>query len=43
MRLAAFPGEDRDKLKRPEEILPTYIYLLGPDSQGITGASLDAQ
>jgi len=43
MRLAAFPGEDRDKLKRPEEILPTYIYLLGPDSQGITGQSLDAQ
>ena len=43
MRLAAFPGEDRDKLKRPEDILPTYIYLLGPDSQGITGQSLDAQ
>jgi len=43
MRLAAFPGEDRDKLKRPEDILPTYIYLLGPDSQGITGQSLNAQ
>jgi len=43
MRLAAFPGEDRDMLKRPEEILATYIYLLGPDSQGATGQSLDAQ
>ena len=43
MRLEAFPGEDRDALKRPEDILPTYIYLLGPDSRGVTGQSLDAQ
>lgn len=43
MRLAAFPGEDRDALKRAEDILATYIYLLGPDSRGITGQSLDAQ
>jgi len=43
MRLAAFPGEDRDKLKTPEDILPTYVYLLGPDSKGVTGQSLDAQ
>lgn len=43
MRLEAFPAEDRDALKRPEDILPTYMYLLGPDSRGITGESLDAQ
>jgi len=43
MRLEAFPGENRDRLKRPEDILATYIYLLGPDSQGVTGESLDAQ
>lgn len=43
MRLEAFPAEDRDALKTPEDILPTYIYLLGPDSKGITGESLDAQ
>jgi NAD(P)-dependent dehydrogenase (short-subunit alcohol dehydrogenase family) len=43
MRLAAFPAEDRDALKKPEDILSTYIYLLGPDSKGITGQSLDAQ
>ncbi len=43
LRLAAYPGEDRDALKRPEEILATYIYLLGPDSRGVTGESLDAQ
>jgi NAD(P)-dependent dehydrogenase (short-subunit alcohol dehydrogenase family) len=43
MRLSAFPGEDRDALKRPEDILATYLYLLGPDSRGVTGQSLDAQ
>lgn len=43
MRLAAYPAEDRDKLKRPEDILDQYIYLLGPDSRGVTGQSLDAQ
>lgn len=43
MRLAAYPAEDRDALKRPDDILATYIYLLGPDSQSVTGQSLDAQ
>ncbi len=43
MRLAAYPAEDRDKLKRPEDILSAYVYLLGPDSKGVNGQSLDAQ
>jgi len=43
MRLEAFPGEDRDKLKQPEEVLAPYLFLLGPDSKGVTGESLDAQ
>ena len=43
MRLSAYPAEDRDKLKRPEDVLAPYIYLLGPDSRGITGQSFDAQ
>ena len=43
MRLSAFPGEDRDALKTPEEILAPYIYLLGPDGKGITGESFNAQ
>lgn len=43
MRLAAYPAEDRDLLKRPEDILATYVYLLGPDSKGVTGESFDAQ
>ena len=43
MRLAAYPAEDRDQLKRPEEILAPYLFLLGPDSKGVTGQSFDAQ
>ena len=43
MRLAAYPAEDRDKLKTPEEVLAPYLYLLGPDSAGVTGQSFDAQ
>ena len=43
MRLAAYPAEDRDALKRPEDILAAYMYLLGPDSRGVTGQSFDAQ
>ena len=43
MRRAAYPAEDRDALKGPEDILPTYMYLLGPDSKNVTGQSLDAQ
>ena len=43
MRLAACPAEDRDKLRRPGDILAPYVYLLGPDSKGVTGESFDAQ
>ena len=43
MRLAAYPAEDRDELKRPEDILASYIFLLGPESRGVTGESIDAQ
>lgn len=43
MRQAAYPAENRDALTGPEGILPTYMYLLGQDSKGVTGKSLDAQ
>lgn len=43
MRAAAYPGEDPESLKTPEEIMPLYLYLMGPDSNGVTGQSLDAQ
>lgn len=43
MRLEAYPAEDRDKLATPEEILPTYLYLLGQDARGVNGKRLDCQ
>ena len=43
MRQAAYPAENPEQLKRPEDILATYIYLLGTDSKSVTGESLDAQ
>ena len=43
MRLAAYPAENRDKLKWPDELLAAYVYLLGPESQGVTGKSFDLQ
>lgn len=43
MRAAAYPAEDPQKLKTPEQILGVYLYLLGPESRGVTGRSFDAQ
>ena len=43
MRQTAYPGEDPETLKRPDEILAAYIYLLGADSRDVTGESIDAQ
>jgi NAD(P)-dependent dehydrogenase (short-subunit alcohol dehydrogenase family) len=43
MRLEAYPAEDRDLLRKPGEILASYVYLLGPDSKGVTGESFDIE
>jgi NAD(P)-dependent dehydrogenase (short-subunit alcohol dehydrogenase family) len=43
MRLEAYPAEDRDKVPTANEVLAGYIFLLGPDSKGITGQSFDVQ
>ncbi len=43
MRAVAYPAEDPGTLLSPEDIMPAYLYLLGPDSQGISGQSFDAQ
>lgn len=43
MRAAAYPAENPSTVKTPEEIMPLYLYLMGADSEGITGKSLDAQ
>ena len=43
MRAAAYPDEDPVRVPAPEDILPVYLYLLGPASQGTTGQALNAQ
>lgn len=43
MRALAYPAEDASQLRRPDDILAPYLYLLGPDSRGISGQSVDAQ
>lgn len=43
MRATAYPGENPMSLKAPAEIMPAYLWLMGPDSKGTTGESIDAQ
>lgn len=42
MRAAAYPNEDPNTLPKPSEHMDLYLYLMGPDSGGLTGQSLDA-
>jgi NAD(P)-dependent dehydrogenase (short-subunit alcohol dehydrogenase family) len=43
MRRAAYPAEHPETNPYPEQIMPTYLFLMGDDSLGITGKSFDAQ
>ena len=43
MRANAYPAENPQLLKKPEEIMPTYLYLMGYDSADINGQQLNAQ
>ncbi|WP_150303458.1 YciK family oxidoreductase [Pseudomonas saliphila] len=43
MRAAAYPGEPPEKNPEPADIMPVFLYLLGPDSKTINGQALDAQ
>ena len=43
MRAQAYPGENPNILPTPEDIVNPYLYLLGPDSRGITGQAFNAQ
>lgn len=42
MRAAAYPGEDPATLPPPEDHMGLYLYLMGPDSRGVTGERFDA-
>ncbi|HET7203289.1 MAG TPA: YciK family oxidoreductase [Steroidobacteraceae bacterium] len=43
MRAKAYPAEDASKLAAPQDVLEPFLYLLGPDSRGVTGCRFDAQ
>ncbi len=43
MRAAAYPGEDPNTLKTAADIMPSYLYLMGDDSLGVTGRTFNAQ
>ena len=43
MRKAAYPAEEPEKNPEPAQIMPVFLYLLGPDSKGVNGQALDAR
>ncbi len=43
MRAKAYPAENPLNNPLPSEIMPVYLYLMGPDSVGVNGLAFDAQ
>ena len=43
MRKAAYPAEEPEKNPEPTEIMPLFLYLLGPDSKTVNGQALNAR
>jgi NAD(P)-dependent dehydrogenase (short-subunit alcohol dehydrogenase family) len=43
LRLQAYPAGDPGEWADPESILDPYLYLMGPDSRGMTGQTLKVQ
>lgn len=43
MRATAYPAENPQQNPAPEELMPVYLYLMGPDSHGVNGQQIDAQ
>ena len=42
LRLIAYPAENRDALPLPADVITPCLYLLGPDSRGISGRQFTA-
>ena len=42
LRARAYPGENALTLPVPDDVMPLYLYLMGPDSRGTTGQALRA-
>ena len=43
MRKEAYPYEDEMKLKKPDELMDKYTWLMSDESKKITGQSIDCQ
>ena len=43
MRAQAYPSEHPQYNPVPEENMPVYLYLMGPDSTGVNGQAFNAQ
>lgn len=43
MRAQAFPAEKPETLKKPEDVMAPYAYLMSDVSRGFTGQSIDCQ
>ena len=43
MRAKAYPAEDPANVTLPQAIMPLFLFLMGNDSKGTTGQSIDAQ
>ena len=43
MRRSAYPAEEPTENPAPADIMDAYLYLMGPDSAGVTGQAFNAQ
>lgn len=43
MRAQAYPAEDPETINAPDDVLGPYLFLLGPDSAGVSGRRIDCQ
>ncbi|MGR5093071.1 YciK family oxidoreductase [Vibrio maritimus] len=43
MREKAYPGEDANTLKTPQDIIPLYLHLMDPSVTEVNGQCIDAQ
>lgn len=43
LSMRAYPGRDPNEWASPDDVLAVYLYLLGPDSKGVTGQTFRAQ
>ncbi len=39
-RTRTHPGEVKQSLRQPEDLMPTYLYLIGPDSKAVSGQTV---